>query len=429
MISQVQNTKAEANILCMAPDGGATIIVQESGRILELSEVIIEGRSNLDYSRKFNVAFAVELPFWISIESGKYKLPNGRELNLRNDLWLLTLGNIVDDPPNNLGFLILNEQQIDDQVLHDRLIGTSTHYHKRKMKTTLTRPIEIIPIEGALIAQPSTEGWTHQLEKVLMNVIPFEKHQELLDDINSFLDYYVAIISPALSFGEVRRVSFYDVMLRIIINEEVSGTVHLYSLRQTPDIRMADIPYPPFRVRVKGQSQQFRDVVQTLKAPAFHQIQWAQTLNHMREGRLQEALLSCAIILEALAYRYWSEKAIKKKGMARWLRGLDHPHLQREFNTTADLWSLRNKVVHEQRVLTCENLEVIKAGIGALGRLRRFFLQKLDPEIVKMEHEFSSFLEPTYLIASKASVGKSVPVAIQWRREIDHYEKNTNRRT
>lgn len=384
--------------------------------------------SKLDYSRTFFVAFAVELPFWISIESGKYKLPNGRELNLRNDLWLLTLGNIVDDKPDDLGFLILNEKQINNQALHDRLVGKSSHYHKRKMKTTLTRPIDIVPIKGALTAQPGTKEWSDQLETVVMKVVPFEKHQELLDDINSLLDYYVAIISPALTFGEVRRVSFYDVMLRIIINEQAGGTVYYYSLNQTPDIRMADIPYPPFKVRVKGHSERFRETLETLKAPAFHKLQWAQTINHMREGRFQEALLSSAIVLEALAYRYWSEKEMKgKKGMANWLRRLDHQHFQKEFNAAADLWSLRNKVVHKQRALISKDIKVIMVGIRALGRLRKFFLKKLGPEMLKIEKDFSSFLEPTYLIASKNAIGKNVPVAIEWRREADHYEEYTDR--
>ncbi|MBY8997408.1 MAG: hypothetical protein KGD60_06735, partial [Candidatus Thorarchaeota archaeon] len=62
--------------------------------------------------------------------------------------------------------------------------------------------------------------------------------------------------------------------------------------------------------------------------------------------------------------------------MARWLESLNHPQLQSEFNDAAKLWRLRNKVVHEQRVLTQTDVRIIMAGIKALTRLRHFFLQK-----------------------------------------------------
>jgi len=384
----------------------------------------------LDPSRKFNAIFAVELPFWVSIESGTYTLPNEedttppRELNLRNDLWLLSMGNIVDDKPENVQYYAMNEKQIEKQDIIDKLLDDRSQcYQKRKMKTTLTRPVEIIPVKGVVTAKTGTPEWIAQVEKVLMTTIPFEKHLELLDDINSLIDYYVAIVNPVLSFGDVRRVGFFDVMFRVVINVKTESANYLHSLRYTQDIKMADLPYPPYRVKVKGYSHRFKEAMMSPITPSFHQIQWAQTINHLREGRPQDALLSCAIVLEALAYQYWTKMERGNRGMARWLERLNHPQLQNEFNDAAKLWRLRNKVVHEQRVLTQTDVRIIMAGIKALTRLRTFFLLKLEPEILKIQKGFSSFLEPLYPSVTKEPVGKFMPMNIEWLREMDHYER------
>ena len=134
----------------------------------------------LDMSKEFFVGIAVELPFWVSLESGRYTLPNERELNLRNDFWLLSVGNLVDTPPERIGFSILNEKQIEDQDLLAQLNRNDLQYHKRKMKTVFTRPLSIIPVEGAVTAKEGSEEWVGQIEGVLINCVPFKKHQELL---------------------------------------------------------------------------------------------------------------------------------------------------------------------------------------------------------------------------------------------------------
>jgi len=388
-----------------------------------------DSKRKLDQSKSFGVILAVELPFWVSIESGEYNLPNEQELKLRNDLWLLSIGNIVDDPPNMISFFIMNEEQIENQDILSRLIVDSPHHHKRKMKTTLTCSLSIIPYKGTITANPNSDEWIRQIEKVTMNVVNHEKYHAFLQDINTFIDYYTTIIGPASTFGELRHVGFFDVKFRILLIIDNNGMRTLRSLTVTPDIRMADIPYPPFRVCKEGNSQRFREAIKKSNPPVFHQREWARILNHFREGRMQEALLSCAIVLEALSYAYWGKKAIQarkegiKRGIAGWLRSRMHPKLQDEFDKTAELWDLRNVLVHDQPQLTEKDFQIIKAGIKTMGQLRPFFLQKIAPHEIDLRKEFAAFLEPTYMITADESVGKSVPIAIQWRREKDHYEE------
>jgi hypothetical protein len=291
------------------------------------------------------------------------------------------------------------------------------------MKTTLTRPMEIIPKQGAITEKTGTPEWIGQVEMVLGTTIPFEKHIEMLADINSLIDYYVSIINPVLSFGDVRRVGLFDVMFRVLIQVKADAATYLHTLRYTHDIKTANLPYPPYKVKVKGDSKRFKEAMLISNTPAFHQIQWAQVINHIREERPREALLSCAILLEALAYQYWTEKERGKKGMALFLRSLDHPTLQNEFNDAANMWSLRNKVVHKQHVLIQEDVMIIMAGIRALSKLRSFFLEKIGSEMLKIGKKFTKFLEPIHPVPVKEPVGKFMPLKIEWLREEDHYEK------
>jgi hypothetical protein len=150
----------------------------------------------------------------------------------------------------------------------------------------------------------------------------------------------------------------------------------------------------------------------------------------MRESRFQEAAISCAVVLEALAYQYWDKKTIRKRrgkdkrgGMSPWLRQLNHPTLQNEFNDAADLWLLRNEIVHDQKLLTNDDIELIMRGLKAMGKLRWFFLDKIAPEQLKISKRFAGFFEQTPITSEKPKVGKFLPVSIQWRRETDHYEE------
>lgn len=57
---------------------------------------------NTDNTHDITVFLSIELPYWISIESGKYLLNSKRELNLRNNLFLVSIGNIIDGPISSI---------------------------------------------------------------------------------------------------------------------------------------------------------------------------------------------------------------------------------------------------------------------------------------------------------------------------------------
>jgi len=378
---------------------------------------------------------SIELPFWIPIESGDYTLVNKRILKLHNDFWLVSVGNIIDGPFDAPYEFIVNEVQVTDQEYLERITGKAAkYYHKKKTKTTFTRAFTITPKNGALSAQEGTENWWQQLNRVVFSLISFDKYDELLSDINSFLDNYSTIIITSNHYREVRRVSFYETMLRILVWADTGEFRFLYHTQLAPDIRMADVPFPHFRVRRIGESRIFEETIQAIEIPSFHQLQWAKALNHNREKRYQETLLSASITLETLTYLYLAAQGFKSKsernaeiknkgGLAGWIRALKPSNMAEECKEVASLWSLRNDVVHKQKKLLEKEIEVIKKGIQSLSKLRGFLLERIDPDLLKLEGRFSAFLEPIPIgTTTSESIDGKAPIRIEWRREKDHYQ-------
>ncbi len=389
-------------------------------------------------SPDITVYLTIELPFWISIESGTYSLDSNREFSFRNDFWLVITGNLIDGPIDRPFEFIVNETQVDDQEYLDRITGNSRKYyhkflnritgkskiyhHKRKMKTTITRGITIS--QAKISAKAGTEEWQRQLDKIVFHHVSKDRCNQLLNDINSFLDQYCTLISPSNPTREVRSVSFYETKLRLLV-ALVSGGIHyLYPTQITPDERMADFPYPRLRVKKIGESQVFNDLLQTSGEPDFHQLQWARALNQNREKRYQEALVNAAITLEAISHIYLEYVGQKRKsGFAPWLRSLKLPNLAEECEEVACLWLLRNDIVHKQKKITENEVEIIKNGIKALTKLREFFLEKAAPKLLENERRFSDFLIPIQLgTAVSTPIQDQVPIQMEWRREKDHYK-------
>jgi hypothetical protein len=381
-------------------------------------------------SPDISVFLSIELPFWVSMESGDYLLGTGQDFQLHNDFWLVTTGSIVDGPFNDY---IVNEIQVENQEYLNRITAnTAKYFHKRKMKTTFTRGLTIK--QAKISAKEGTENWQRQLEKVVFHHVSVERCDQFLSDINSFLDQYCSLIIPSNNIREVRRVSFYETMLRVLVTVDITGARFLYSTKVTPDIQMADFPFPRFRVRRIGESSIFKELIQIGKTPSFHQLQWATTLNHNREQSYQEALLSAAIALESLSHVYLKAIGLKtreereseissRRGMAGWIESLNPPNLNEECKEVARLWVLRNSIVHRQKKLVEKDIVTIKKGIRSLAKLREFFLSKAEPELAEMEEKFSDFLEPIQLgTAAAASIKGIVPIQIEWRREKDHYQ-------
>ena len=58
-----------------------------------------------------------------------------------------------------------------------------------------------------------------------------------------------------------------------------------------------------------------------------------------------------------------------------------------------------------------------------MNKVRSQLMGKTDPETVRLEKLFSSFLEPVPIgTAAADSVAGLVPMMLEWRRERDHYE-------
>jgi hypothetical protein len=391
-------------------------------------------------SPDISVFLSIELPFWVSIESGVYSLDSDTDFRLCNDYWLVATGNLVDGPFDKPFEYIVNETRVDDQDFLDRITGKSgMYYHKKKMKTTFTRGLVIQ--QAKISAEVRTEKGQRQLEKIVFHHVSVERCEQFLNDINSSLDYYCTLVSPLNPTREARRVSFYETKLRVLVALDSGGVRYLYSTQITPDERMADFPYPRFRVQRIGGSQVFKDLIQTIESPSFHQLQWTKTLNHNREQRHQEALLDAAITLETLVHLYLIDKGYKNKdereavirgkkrnrGLAGWLKSLDISNLNDECDEVADLWTLRNDFVHEQKKLSEKEIRTIRKGIQSLTKLREFFLEKADTELLEKERKFSEFLEPIQLgTAVTGSIKGRVPIQIEWRLEKDHYQTAYN---
>ncbi len=381
----------------------------------------------------FDVIVAFELPFWIPIESGEYSLDDKRIVSIHNDLWLVITGNIIDGPHDRPFEYMVSETLVTDQKLIEHNFGESAqYYHREKMKTTFTRVFNIIPNEGVISAQPGTERWQYQLETVVFNLINRKKYQDLLRDINSFIDLYCSYIGTTNPAREARNVSFYDTTVRALVTMKTQGALFLNPIQIAPDMKTMQLPHPRFRVQKKGNSDLFRKIIHDNKTLDFHQLQWAKALNHNREKRYQEALLSGSIALESLIHRFLivrgfhsKEKRMKEiQGIARWLRNIETPNLSDECKDVAKLWNLRNEIIHEQKVLSTDDIETITSGIASLATLRDYFLQTIDSDLRKNEQIFTSFLELIPLgPPEREPIDGLAPITIGWRREKDHYQK------
>ena len=394
-----------------------------------------EQSDHRDVIPDITVILAIEMPFWIPIESGEYPLNNKRRVKLRNDFWLVSVGNIIDGPIDGPFEFIVNETPVTDHNLLERISGKSAkYYHKQKMRTVFTRGLSLIPAEGILTAQPGTEVWRKQLDLVVFNLISVDKYQEFLDDINSFVDHYCTLISTSNPTREVRHVSFYETVVKIQVHMLIEGTMFLYLTRAAPDFAMSGVPYPSLRVRKRGDSGIFKETIRDSESPVFHQLQWARASNHYRENRYQEALLSAAITLEALTHQYLMAKGLSSKrkrnaeikdskGQAGWIQNLEPTTLADECEDVAKLWLLRNDVVHDQRMFSEEEKEIVTKGIQSLRKVRTHMMGIINPALLKSEEKFSSFLEPIPIgTGAGQTIKELIPMQLEWRREVDHYQ-------
>lgn len=393
--------------------------------------------STVSPSNGIIVSLAIELPYWIPIKSGKYTLQNGRAIKVRNDLWMISTGNIIDDSVDPPSDFIVNEEQVTDKaVLENRARGQARYFHKRKMNTTFTRYHPDILPEPLLTATTPSAEWRGQLHNVVFGTLQDQSIlDEFLKDANLFIDLYSTIISPQNPSREVRSVSFYETLIHLRI---VCRTEHFHFedlSRISPDWKMAGQPYPPSRVGTHKDLKVFKDTIVSCSPPEFHQLEWIKTLNFGREKRYQEALLHATITLEALAHIYLSAKGISSRkkrkkvinaeGLADWLLGLNIKGLTDECENVAELRKLRNDVVHREKILTEEDIELIKSGIQSLAHVRVFLLQSGKPEILELENKFISFLEHVELgKASSDSIGQMIQMKFGWRKEKDCYQVN-----
>jgi hypothetical protein len=302
------------------------------------------------------------------------------------------------------------------------------------MKTTFTRSIPVPSLKGVVSAPPPTETWQLQIGQLVFGQIEQQSRlEEFLDDINMFIDLYSTLINPQNPSREVRRVNFFETMVNVRIickTEKYHGEV---ITKVTPDWKMIDLPFPSSRVKGDEELTEFRDTIQNLDSPAFHQLQWVKALNHRREKRYEEALIHAAITLESLFHLYLSAQGLSEderdierrnaKGLAGWFRKLRPKGLVEECENVAELWKLRNKVVHEQKILSQKDIELILNGIQSLAIVRTYLLHTGKPEILKLENKFTSFLVRVELgQATGAKIGQMVQMKYGWRREQDCYQ-------
>ena len=385
----------------------------------------------LDKSNKIIVVLAIEMPFWIPIKSGEYSLKKNCKVKIRNDLWYVSTANLVDGPLDQPFDHIVNEVQVDDKAFLERFTGkTAQYYHKKKMKTTFTRSSFYYPVKGRVTAQPFSKEWQHQINQLAFGWLQRQSVlEQFLNDINLFIDLYCTLIIPKNHSREVRRVNFYETMVNVLLDVKTEHLHYIYRTKIAPDMKMADVPYPSFRVTRPEILDLFRNTIQNLGEPAFHQLQWANTLNHNREKRFQEALVGAAVTLESLAYQYCSarnlsyEKETNGIGLAGWIRELSPPGLEEQCEDVAKLWKLRIGFIHKRKLLSEKDIEAIKKGIKSLDQVRTYLLKTGDPDVLSLENRFSSFLEPFQQgQATSDSIGKLVAMEFGWRREKDHYQ-------
>ena len=392
-------------------------------------------------SNKLLVALAIELPYWIPIKSGDYTLHNERTIRLRNDLWMVSTGNVADDPDPPSDFIANEEQVIDEAVLENRTGGQAKYLHKRKMNTTFTRTISDISPEGLLLATRPSDDWIEQLNKTVFGTLQNQNRlDEFLEDANLFIDLYSTIINPRNASREVRQVSFYETMIHLRINLQTEHFRFENLTRITPDWKMVGQPYPPSRVTNHTILKEFCETIQSSPPVAFHQLEWVKTLNYRREKRYQDALLHASITLETIAHIHLFAKGIKSRnkrkeiikkagGLGEWLLSLNIEGLSDECKRVTRLRTLRNDIVHREKVLAKDDIELVISGIDSLERVRTHLLHTGAPEILELESKFKSFLEPVELGRSlSGSVGQMVLMRFRWRKEKNCYRAVRSRR-
>ena len=84
---------------------------------------------------------------------------------------------------------------------------------------------------------------------------------------------------------------------------------------------------------------------------------------------------------------------------------------------------LRNKVVHNQKILTRVDFRDIRDGIESLGNLRSYFLNEINPNLLQLELQFESILDPVPIRREPIDpFGQRFTVKYEWRKELDCYE-------
>ncbi len=209
-----------------------------------------QGKRELDTANSTAVSLAIELPYWIPIKSGEYPLQKNRSIGVRNDLWLVSTDNIVDNPDPFPDFIV-NEEQVADRVFLEKITGDkSKYFHKRKMNTTFMRSRSVTPLKGIVSASPLSDDWVKQQEFAIFSILQQQSViEEFLEDANLFIDLYSTLISPQNPTREIRQVSFYETIIhvRIICRTD---SFHFENLtRISPDWKMIGMPYPPSRVK------------------------------------------------------------------------------------------------------------------------------------------------------------------------------------
>ncbi|MFW9958258.1 MAG: hypothetical protein ACFFCT_09305 [Candidatus Odinarchaeota archaeon] len=79
-------------------------------------------------------------------------------------------------------------------------------------------------------------------------------------------------------------------------------------------------------------------------------------------------------------------------------------------------------MVHKEKVLTNEDIELVKSGVQSLALVRNYLLQESKPEVLQLENKFKSFLEPIEQGRSVSpQIGRIVLLEFGWRKEKDCY--------
>jgi hypothetical protein len=224
----------------------------------------------IDKTHEITLTHSIELPFWIPIKSGEYKLPENKKIKVRNDLWLVSIANIVDDSLGHPYEFIVDETQISDREYLERITeGSAKYFHKKKMKSTITRNLVLLPFKGVFSAEPGSDAWKRQVQEAVLNSSSMSTIQRILDDTNEFIDYYSSLISVNHQAEEMRRVSSYETVLRIFATAKVRDLEYSYPTKVVPDYYMIDVPFPLFCIRDEDNLTLLQNTLESLEEPSF----------------------------------------------------------------------------------------------------------------------------------------------------------------